>query len=133
MRVHSLRFARRDAKERWIKEIDIGQKPARTRRYATDRRRVRIVERFVIPAVGRHRRDRIDPIIHKPPEAGGVVTAARHPTTEADDGDRPPRCQRGLGKTAFSFLESQEGALQRRQVFESWSNEHFFLTRVYGF
>src|SRR5580704_10247359 len=111
--IHPLCFTWRYLEEPWIELVDVADEAASARCDATDRRRVRIVEGFMIPSLGRHRRDGIDPIGHELPEARRIVAAARYPAAKTDDGDRLMCCLRDGGKASLGLLEREEGTLER--------------------
>ena len=86
-----MRFAWRDVEKAWIELINRAQETAVACSDPTRGVGIGIIECVGIPAVGRNRADRIDPVVHQPPKTRRIVSAAWHAAAKADDSDRLAR------------------------------------------
>ncbi|CAB3969490.1 hypothetical protein BCO9919_03788 [Burkholderia cenocepacia] len=88
LRIHRVRFARRDAEERRIELVDVVEKTAEAANHAPRRFRIGIVVRVDVPALARHFGDRIHPVVQQVPVGVEILRGARKPAAHADDRDR---------------------------------------------
>ncbi len=88
LRVHMDGFARRNFEEGSVEGIDVLNKSAPAGVDFARRKRVGVIERVGIPAIGRHGANRVDTIGQQLPEGFGRISAAGEAAACADDGDR---------------------------------------------
>ena len=88
LRIHPHRLAGRNAKELRVEIEDIFEAASPARTHFTRRRRVGIVQRMHIPAVGRHLSDGIDAIMKQIPERLGCMRPGGKAAAHANDRDR---------------------------------------------
>ena len=88
LRIHALRFARRDAEEQRVELIHIADEATETGGHSAWRIGIGVVVRVDIPAIRRHFADRVGAAAQHVPVLLRRVGIARKAAADPDDGDR---------------------------------------------
>ena len=116
LRVHAIRFARRNAKEARIKLVNrLANKAARSRVHFAWRIGIGIIVLISIPAVGRNLGDRINAIAQKLPKRRRAISAWQA-TANADDGNGFVNAFLELFQFLTGFIQRQEDLLRLRKL-----------------
>ena len=113
LRVHALRFSRRDPEEVRVEPFDIREKPSPPRGHPARRVRIRVEIVGDIPSARWHLGDGVVVPSQQLPVPGGCVRAAGKPAADADDGDRRMPRKLQLFDAALERVGEQRQTLWR--------------------